>query len=411
MPLSVQGVRNVKSILDDATKTGAPGLVFLAVDKTGSTLVEHASGTRSVDSKEPMTLETTFWLASMTKIVTAIAILQLVESGKLTLDDADFIHKYAPELAKKKVWVNGRNGEPQEQKSRITMRMLLSHTAGFGYAFFDARVAGLGRPAGIDEFAGDEKDILESPLVNQPGRIWEYGINIDWAGLILERLTGLKLNDYMQANIFQPAGINHVTMFPTPEMRQNLAYMHQRDPDGTLKERDHIFRRALRAESEEEKGRIFNSGGGGLWGRVGEYGKIMSILLNDGKSPQTGAQILQSETVKMMWENQIPEHPDFSRNGPPPPNPLLANHAEEMYPQEGRPPQGWGLSMHLTLAPGATGRGENTGWWCGLANLFWWVDKERGVGGVLASQVLPFGDPKVAPVWGAVEREVYNGLE
>jgi len=131
MPLSTEAVQRVKSILDGATslgKAGGPGMVFLAIDKSGSTLVEHASGTRSVDSKEPMTMETTFWIASMTKIVATIACLQLSEQGKMPLDDPDFVEKIAPELGKKKVFLDGINGVKQTQ--RITVRMLLSHTAG-----------------------------------------------------------------------------------------------------------------------------------------------------------------------------------------------------------------------------------------------------------------------------------------
>jgi CubicO group peptidase (beta-lactamase class C family) len=177
MPISAQGVQNVKTILDEATsggKKGAPGLVFVAVDKSGNTLVEHASGTRGVESNEPMTLDTTFWIASMTKIVATIACLQLTEQGRMPLDDPEFVAKHAPELAKKKVLYDGVNAVDQERP--ITMRMLLSHTAGFGYAFFDSRVAKAGRPVGLDEFQGDERDILESPLVNQPGSMWEYGV-------------------------------------------------------------------------------------------------------------------------------------------------------------------------------------------------------------------------------------------
>lgn len=112
----------------------------------------------------------------MTKIVTTIAVLQLVESGKVPLDDADFIKKVAPEIAAKKVYADGVT--PAEQAQGVTMRMLLSHTAGFGYAFFDPRVNAMGRPVGFDEFSGDAHDYLESPMVNQPGTMWEYGVRL-----------------------------------------------------------------------------------------------------------------------------------------------------------------------------------------------------------------------------------------
>jgi CubicO group peptidase (beta-lactamase class C family) len=229
--------------------------------------------------------------------------------------------------------------------------------------------------------------------------------------VIIERATGLKLNDYFQKHICEPLGIANVTMFPTQEMRDNLAYMHQRDTKGNLNEREHLYRRAFNMQTKEEQNSFFHSGGAGLFAKPKEYVKILAAIANDGTSPTNGATILSADTVKLMWENQIPDKPDFSRNAPPPANLLLANHNKEMYPQSGDPPQGWGLSFFLTIAPGATGRGANTGWWCGLANLYWWVDRERGVAGMLASQVLPMGDAKVVPAWVQVEKAVYDGLQ
>ncbi|KAF2022305.1 beta-lactamase/transpeptidase-like protein [Aaosphaeria arxii CBS 175.79] len=412
MSLSSQSVETIKSILNGVTSegsSGSPGLVFLAVDKSGKTLVEHAAGTKGVNSKDPIDLDTSFWIASMTKIVTTVSCLQLVEQGKLSLDDPEVIKKYAPEIGEKKVYEDGAT--PQDQKNPVTLRMLLAHTAGFGYSFLDPRITAIGRPVGIDEFTGDVNAIKASPLVNQPGSRWEYGVNVDWAGLVLERATGTKLNDYFQKNIFEPLGINSVTMFPTQEMQKNLAYFHQRDPSsGNLVERDHAFTRAFFQHTKEEQDGFFHSGGAGLFAKPKEYIKLLATLLNNGTCPTTGTKILSSSTVDQMFENQIPEHPNFARGAPPPPKPELANAAPEMYPQEGNPPQGWGLSWFLTIAPGATGRGANTAWWAGIANLYYWVDRERGVTGVIASQVLPFGDPKVVPAWVAAEKAVYDGL-
>lgn len=167
MPLSAQGAQTVKTVIDGVTKegpTGANGLVFVAVDKEGKTLVEHASGTRSVNSKDPMDMDTSFCrsssmpfisssdlnsagIASCTKIVATIAVLQLVEQGSIPLDDPEFIKKLAPEIGAKKVYADGVNGV--EQQGSVTMRMLLNHTAGFAYAFFDPRVSMRGRPVGI----------------------------------------------------------------------------------------------------------------------------------------------------------------------------------------------------------------------------------------------------------------------
>lgn len=175
------------------------------------------------------------------------------------------------------------------------------------------------------------------PLVNQPGEKWEYGVNIDWAGIVLERATGSKLNDLIQKGIIEPLGLSNVNMVPTPEMKKNLASMHQRWPGSPSKseERDHIYREPIIAETAEEQARLFNSGGAGCYAQPKQYVQVLAALLNDGKSPKNGAQILKPETVNQMWENQIPEHPNFARDGLQDAKAEHSNPAPELYPQEG----------------------------------------------------------------------------
>lgn len=103
-------------------------------------------------------------------------------------------------------------------------------TAGFGYSFFDSRLNDYYGQTGLDEFSGMSWDYLSQPLVNQPGEQWEYGINIDWAGQLVERVSGLRLNDYFQKHIFEPMGVKNINMFPTEEMKKQLAWMHARAP-------------------------------------------------------------------------------------------------------------------------------------------------------------------------------------
>lgn len=186
-------------------------------------------------------------------------------------------------------------------------------------------------------FHADERDVLRMPLVNQPGTVWEYGTGIDWAGIVLERATGVRLNDWIQANIMQPLGLKNINMFPTPEMKKELAYMHQKWPgQDKSEERDHIYREPIVAESDAEKEKLFNSGGAGCYAKPAEYVQVLAALLNDGTSPKTGKQILKPETVKAMWENQIKEHPNFARQGIPAAKPEQTNPIPELYPQEGR---------------------------------------------------------------------------
>jgi CubicO group peptidase (beta-lactamase class C family) len=183
MPISAQAVETIKSSLDGVTsdpKSGLQGLVFVAVDKKGETLAAHASGKRALNSDDPMTLDTVFWIASCTKMVAALACMQLVEQGKLSLDDPQSVYKLCPEVEKAKVL---QDGKLVDRKGDITLRMLLAHTAGFGYEFFNSRLADYGRAggrgvkgAGYDVFSGDFADIVTQPLVNQPGTAWEYGV-------------------------------------------------------------------------------------------------------------------------------------------------------------------------------------------------------------------------------------------
>lgn len=228
-----QAQQAIAASLDEATKdpkNNIHGVAFIAVDKNGDVLAQHASGTRSqTNGNDPVDMETMFWIASCTKFIATIAGMQLVEQGKIPLDDSQWLYKIAPELEKKEVF-DYEKGVLRSRKGEITFRMLLAHTAGFGYAFFDPRVNMYGQTIGrtYPEWTGVASDILDQPLMNDPGSMWEYGINIDWAGVVIERVSGLKLSEYCKKNIFQPLGIEHITFFPTAEDRKNMMTIVQR---------------------------------------------------------------------------------------------------------------------------------------------------------------------------------------
>ncbi|MCJ1231265.1 hypothetical protein MMC12_007942 [Toensbergia leucococca] len=413
--LSDTTAAKIRKIIDNVTadKNKIPGCVAVVVGKDGKIIFSHASGTKGVDTKEPMTLDTVFWIASCTKMVCGIAAMQLCEQGKLSLDDADLLEKICPELKDIKILKHvDENGKPEfvDKKKRITLRMCLSHTAGFGYTFFDNNLRRWGQPAGCDEFSGHPNDILGQPLVNEPGSKWQYGVGIDWAGTVVERVSGMSLNDYFQKHIFQPLGIKNISMFPGPEMKAQLAHMHAKTTDGTIRERDHLHRRPF-IVSGDDVARTYNSAGAGCFAKPAEYCEILATLLNNGTSPTTGAQILLPTTVAQMFTNQISEFPDFGRQGVPAAKPDLTNPIPDLYPQPRELAQGWGLTFMLTMHPLPTGRGANAAWWAGLPNLFWWCDRENGVAGIVASQILPFADAEVLGLWAKVEEMVYGELK
>lgn len=295
--LSSSAKDTIQQTLDSAVgpSTGVPGLVFCAIDKSGQYLAQQYAGRRTLDESSPkMDADSVFWIASCTKMITGIACMQLVEQGKLELDDAESVYKLAPEIKAKKVLKS--DGTLEDRKGDITLRMLLDHTAGFGYSFFNEKLRDHARPAGWDEFTGDAEDILEMPLVNQPGEIWEYGVslrqpltrrfamdvinliliyshtqvNLDWAGVLVERASGLSLDDYFQKNIFQPLGLNNISFKPNQHMRENFVGMTQRDSSGKAVDADHIIRRAVR-HADRPKREIFQSGGGGCFAKPAEY--------------------------------------------------------------------------------------------------------------------------------------------
>lgn len=237
---------------------------------------------------------------------------------------------------------------------------------------------------------------------------------MDWAGLAVERLTHMKLGAYFQRHIFAPLGVHDVSFAPDRHMREHLVAVHQKLPGATTAplEITHPMRRAVfLADDPPEAERIFHAGGAGLFAKPREYVKILAALLCDGRSPQTGAQILKKETVDLMFSNNAKEFPRLAYQPIPAARPMLSNPIPLHYNQAGSPDQGWGLSMNITHEPGATGRGRDTGWWAGIVNLFWWCDREKGVAGMIAGAVFPYADINILGTWVKCESEVYAGLE
>jgi CubicO group peptidase (beta-lactamase class C family) len=242
----------------------------------------------------------------------------------------------------------------------------------------------------------------------------------------------------MQQRIFAPLKIKDLSMFPSPDMKERLIGIWQRGEDGQLAGREYPMQRSLDDELE-----MLHSGGAGLFGSIREFSstfllpgttwchpcfvwsilhyftsltdrrplhlEILATLLNDGISPETGVAILSPATIRGMFANQLPTQPNFARRHLPAVKPDLVHPAEELYPLcPGYTPQGWGLSF--MISPGITGRSETTAQWSGLSNVFWWCDREKGLAGIVASQVLPFVDPQAAKLWVDVEAKVYEGL-
>ena len=372
-PLSKQ---HLDDVLARATQRAdrVPGVVAMITDREGN-IYEGAAGERTLGHGEPMTLDTTFALFSTTKAITGTAVLQCVEEGLLDLDAP--AATYVPDIGELKVldgFDAGGNPVLREPKRDITTRMLLLHTAGFGYDFFNESYNRLSQEHGQPSVITCSKAALTTPLLFDPGEKWEYGTNIDWAGQVVESIRGQRLGDVMRERIFEPLEMADTAFTMSPSMKDRLAPIHQRESDGSLTP---LIGFELPAEPE------VHMGGHGLHGTVGDYMKFIRMWLNDGAG--TSGRVLSSETVAAAVQNGLEgQHVGLL----PGVLPTLSNDAE-FFPGV---PKGWAYSFMTNEEVAPTGRPAGSLAWAGLANLYYWIDRQTGVGGFWATQILPFAD-------------------
>ena len=286
---------NADAILRRGVESGdVPGVAAAVTDANG-TIYEGAFGVRTLGEPEPMTPDTVVWIGSMTKALTGAAALQLVEQGKLSLDEP--IGDVLPAL-KDVVVLEGfdDNGEPRTRapKRPITLRHLLTHTAGFGYEFWNADDVRYQQVKGLPPIISCQNATLQLALHFDPGDRWEYGINIDWVGKAVEAVSGKRLGNYLSENVLGPLGMTDTAFLITPTMRQRIAKVHQRAEDGSL---------TALMEFEIPQNPEFEMGGGGLYGTVVDYLKFIRMILNEGRAGTE--QILKPETVALMTRNAM----------------------------------------------------------------------------------------------------------
>jgi CubicO group peptidase (beta-lactamase class C family) len=368
-----------------------PGLVACATTDR-DTLYEGAFGTRALGSNAPMTLDTVVWIASMTKAITATAAMQLVERGKLGLDTP--ARDVVEGLAKAQV-LEGWDpaGQPRLRAPRrpITLRHLLTHTAGFSYEIWRPEIAQYQTATGTPGITTCTNAALTTPLLFDPGDRWEYGINIDWAGKMVEAVSGETLDRYLEQNIFRPLGMKDTSFKLSPAQRARLASVHQRGDDGVLAPIEF----GLPEEPE------FYMGGGGLYGTAADYLAFTRMILNGGRT--AGGHLLRAETVDLMAQNHI----GALEVGPLKTAMPALSHDVELFPGMSKK---WGLSFLINTQPAPTGRAAGSLAWAGLANTYFWIDRTTRVSGVFLSQVLPFYDPETIDLLGKFETEVYRTL-
>ena len=367
---------------------------MVAMAASGKEIIyQGVFGKRDLSRDIAMTLDSVFWIASMTKAITATAAMQLVEQGKLSLDAP--IGKVLPDLAAPQVLEGfDAKGEPRLRpaKSPITLRHLLTHTAGFSYPMWNGDMLQYLEKSGTPSVRTGLNASLRVPIMTDPGTRWEYGINIDWVGKAVEAVSGHRLDTYLRDHLFAPLGMTDTAFKIGDAQRQRLVGVQARGTDGSLST----------IPFETEQNPEFHAGGGGLYGTASDYIRFTQMVLNKGRG--NGNQVLKAETVAIMGQNHIGELNMTALTSYAAP---LTNDVD-FFPDIVKK---WGLSFLINTARTPEGRSPGSLAWGGLANTYFWIDPSRDVTGVILMQVLPFVDKKCLEAFAGFERGIYAGLD
>lgn len=383
------GTSSVGEVLQGAVARGAlPGAVAAVTEPDGAAEI-FSAGVLEVGGDTPVTPDTMFRLMSMTKAFATVAALQLIEQGELSLDQE--VASVLPQWAQIKV-LDGFDGDTprlRDPASAATIKQLLNHTAGHGYGFCNADLLRYHALTGLpDPFTGKREGLL-APLVADPGTEWNYGINTDWLGQVIEAISGVDLAAYLQEHVFEPLAMTDTTFTPTDEQRSRMMQIHSRTADGGL------TANPMDAPIPDPD---FWPAGHGAFGTAGDYARFTAALLGGGELD--GARILRPETVELAFSDHLdgialPEVmksalPEISNDVPAAPF-----------------GQGWGYGFHLFTEDLPGLRHTGTGDWAGLFNCYFWIDRSAGVASVFLTQVLPFYDERVIETALTIEATIY----
>ena len=384
--LSAESKAAITQKLEQAAQRGdTPGAVAIDDERDG-VLYEAAVGKADLTRGTAMRTDAIFNIASMTKPVTSVAIMQLHEQGKLGLDDP--VSKYLPGFDKLQVIThfNEADGSVQSKPAKhvMTLRHLLTHTSGIGYGFSSPIIVKLQKP---------NQNEWDLPLLHEPGEKWTYGASTRVLGMVVEKISGMTLEAYFQKNILQPLGMRDTSFAVPVEKQSRVPPVQQREGEKLTQQP---------APTLPVTAPVPSRGDGGLYSTARDYGRFIRMFLNGGQLGD--ARILSEKSVKLMGQNHIGAifvrtqpigQPTRSR-----PFPLGAGHDK------------FGLGFQIAQkAPGsAPYRSPGSMSWAGIFNTEFWIDPQQHVGGVLMMQMLPFYDDGAIRTLREFEAAAYKEL-
>jgi CubicO group peptidase (beta-lactamase class C family) len=380
---------HVDSMLQAATSAGeVPGVVALAATDDG-VVYEGIFGRRRLPDGPAMTRDTVFRVASMVKLITSVAALQLVERNQLSLDAP--VPDLEPALGSPQVLDRfDAKGVPRLRPAKrpIALRDLLTHTAGFTYRLWDAKAVQYARS--IDLLPPAERSRApRTPLMFDPGERWQYGTGIDWVGRIVEFISGERLDVYFRKHILDPLGMKDTAFVLSPQQRLREASVHRREPNLSLMPQP--------MERQQPDRKSF-SGGGGIYSTAPDYLTLIRMLLRGGSLD--GVRILRPDTVALMGQNQIGSIEAGVMKSTVP----ATSNDVDFFPGISLK---WGFGHMINMQPVADGRSAGSLTWGGLFNTYYWIDPGRRIAAVFMTQVLPFADHRSLRIYRQFERGIY----
>ncbi|KAJ6086685.1 hypothetical protein N7467_005599 [Penicillium canescens] len=367
-----------------------PRVTLGAVNRDGTL---HYAKCFSGDSEESSRADDVHWIASATKFITSIAVMQCVESGLLDLDTD--ISCILPEWKHPKILIGfNEKDEPQFRPAKrpLTLRLLMTHSGGLAYTFM--------HPLAVryQELQGERPLLLQTIresfptfLVFEPGEQWLYGPGLEWAGLMVEYVTGMKLGEYMKKNMFDPVGASDITFHlnERSDLQSRKVKLWERDNDGLKEVTDFWWPEPV----------VDDIGGGGIYTNVLELLKIYLGVMQ--------GKLLRPETLELMFK----PHLEGRKNLDNPEEHCLANRNAIYNAVPNYVPVDYGLSGLVNTVEVPDCRSKYSLSWSGLPNCYWWVDIKKGVAGVYLSQLLPTGDQRAVELLAEFEKAVYAAFE
>lgn len=377
-----------KILTQAVQKKVIPGIVAAVANEEGI-IYEGAVGKRGLTMSEDMSMDTVFGLRSMTKLPSSIAVMQLIEQGKLCLDDS--VEDKLPFPNNRKIFEGfDKQGVPvfRVPENHITLRMLLNHTSGFAFPGYNQKMKEYSIAYQIPSITSGRFAAIDVPLMYEPGTVWEYGPGIEWVGQLIEKTSKQSLREYFREHIFLPLGMNNTEFVLNRDMMDNLAEWHVRNKNGDVTHLDHI-----QCQNPE-----IYAASSGLYATAKDYIILLQAMMNDGE--YQGTRILKEETVNMMRMNQI----GTKVISPLKSTDVMCTDMEFLPGIEKK----WGLADMINMEELQNGRSAGSQFWCGGGNTYYWIDPMKKITGVFMTQIYPFVDYPVYSVFENFEATVYK---